>query len=90
MTDEGPRVNKAELPTPGLYTTLRRDDGNLHAVKRKSRFFHKFRVEKREGTPYRTHSYLPGGARPKNRAARRQGFPPVFLERKSVRNMLLV
>jgi hypothetical protein len=24
--------------------------------------FRKFRVEKRSGTPYGTHSYLPGGA----------------------------
>jgi hypothetical protein len=34
---------------------------NFHTVYEKSAF-HNFQVEKREGTPYRTHSYLLGGA----------------------------
>jgi hypothetical protein len=59
-------------------------------LSKKKSVFHKFRVEKREGTPYRTHSYLPGGARPKKPGGEEAGFPPVFLERKCARNMLLV
>jgi hypothetical protein len=62
----------------------------LTLVKEKS-VFHKFRVEKSEGTPYRTHSYLLSGARPeKTRAARRRVFPPCSSRRKVQRNMLLV
>ena len=57
------RYARAELPTPGLYTTIRRDGmkENFHTGVRKVGF-HNFQVEKREGTPYRTHSYLLGGA----------------------------
>jgi hypothetical protein len=46
-------------------------------LSKKKSVFHKFRVEKREGTPYRTHSYLPGGARPKKPGGEEAGFPPV-------------
>ena len=36
------------------------DEGKLsHCVRKVG--FRNFQVEKREGTPYRTHSYLPGG-----------------------------
>jgi hypothetical protein len=45
-------------------------------LSKKKSVFHKFRVEKREGTPYRTHSYLPGGARPKKPGGEEAGFPP--------------
>jgi hypothetical protein len=38
--------------------------------------FGKFEVEKREGRPYGTRSYLPGGAALENRTARRQVVPP--------------
>ena len=53
--------------------------------------FHKFRVEKREGTPYRTHSYLLSGAR-LEKTGRRGGrvVPPCSSGRKVRRNMLLV
>jgi len=38
--------------------------------------FGKFRVVKRAGRPYRTRSYLPGGAALGTLAARRQVVPP--------------
>jgi hypothetical protein len=46
--------------------------------------FHKFQVEKREGTPYRTGSYLPGGAALGKPGREEAGCPPVFLRRKAV------
>jgi hypothetical protein len=45
---------------------------------KKSGFFRNFRVEKRRRTPYRTRSYLLGGAALGNLAARRQVVPPCF------------
>ena len=76
------RYEKAEMPTPGLYTTAGNDGltENIHTVQEKP-IFHKFRVEKRERTPYRTHSYLSGGAASANRGGEEAGCPPVFLRR---------
>ena len=48
-------------------------EGNLHAVKEKS-CQRKFRVEKSEGTPYRTHSYLP--AAPSELGGEEAGLSP--------------
>ena len=53
--------------------------------------FHKFRVEKREGTPYRTHSYLLNGAcLEKTRRRGGRVVPPCSSDGKSGRNMLLI
>jgi hypothetical protein len=51
--------------------------------------FHKFRVEKSGGRPYRTRSYLRAARLGKSGGAE-AGCPPVFLSGRSARNMLLV
>ena len=51
---------------------------------------HKVTVEKRGETPYRTRSYLPGGAASESRGGEEAGCPPVFLVRKAARKMLLL
>jgi hypothetical protein len=56
---------------------------------KKSGFRRNFQVEKRTGTPYRTRSYLLGGAASGNLGGEEAGYPPVFLTRMAARNMLL-
>ena len=51
-------------------------------LSKKKLVFHKLRVEKRAGTPYRTQSYLPGGARPKKWGCEEAGLSPRFPEEK--------
>ena len=71
---------QAESPTRGIvhnsWEGLKK--GTFASTGEKTHF-PKFRVEKREGTPYAPRSYLPGGAASENRAARRQVIPPCSL-----------
>src|SRR5882672_2683913 len=72
----------------GLYTTAQpglpntETSANFARCKRNP-CFRNFQVEKRREPPYRTRSYLPGGAASGNRGSEEAGCPPVFLGREA-------